>query len=123
MPRKVVSCIASEYGTAHHIDFLKTFMQREAQKRATQKPQCLDPNRHVTLCQQIGQVQLIAPGYADCTKVNITGILGKLLLYCCFNTGMLGDCKPGMWKVAMTNAKWKVLMETFDWRGPMKEVD
>lgn len=68
-------------------------------------------------------MQFIVPDYADCTKVNITGILGKWQLYCCFNTGMLGDCKPGAWKAAMTNAKWRVLTETFDWRGPMKEVD
>ena len=103
--KKVVSLYRLRVRHRHHVDFIKTFTQREAQKRANQKPQRLDPSGPVALRQQVGQVQFIVPDYADCTKVNMTGILGKWQLYFCFNTGKLGDCKPGAWKASMTNAK------------------
>ena len=68
-------------------------------------------------------MHFVISDYADYIKVNIIGNLWKWQLYCCFNSGMLGDCKSGVWKVAMINISWRALMETFDWRSPMKKVD
>ena len=51
------------------------------------------------------------PNYADTTKVNISGILDKWQLYCCFVAGMLGNQRPRAWKAALKNAGWKSLME------------
>ncbi|OQV09691.1 hypothetical protein CLAIMM_13784 [Cladophialophora immunda] len=88
-----------------------------------------DPHRHAlpnyghdALRQQIGKVKFITPNYADNTKVNISGILGKWQL-CRFNEKMHDGRKPTVWRASFTNASWKALMQKFDWKTPLMAVD
>lgn len=121
---KGASRVAAEYGTAHHADFLKTFHRQATQKRAQKKKtHPLTAEEHTALRKQIGRVHFITPDYADCTKANISGILGKWQLYCCFNADLFIDCKPAVWKASLTNAGWRALMATFDWRSLLKTSD
>ncbi|KAI4146282.1 MAG: hypothetical protein L6R39_003504 [Caloplaca ligustica] len=115
--------VAAEYGTAHYARFFNTFNREAARKRVQRRPEPLSAEGHAALRQQVSKVNFITPDYADTTKVNIPGILGKWQLFCCFNKKMLGGCKPTAWKAALTNAGWKALMQTFDWKSPLKDVD
>ncbi|WVO16389.1 hypothetical protein L204_104064 [Cryptococcus depauperatus] len=108
------SRVTAAYGTAHHRDFIQSFTQREAQQRAIQKPERFDPADHIALRQQIGQVRFINPDYAPATKVNISTLLAKRQLYCCFVAGRLEGSSPGAWEADMT---------TFDWMSPLFSVD
>ncbi|WVN88141.1 uncharacterized protein L203_103342 [Cryptococcus depauperatus CBS 7841] len=117
------SRVTAAYGTAHHRDFIQSFTQREAQQRAIQKPERFDPADHIALRQQIGQVRFINPDYAHATKVNISTLLAKRQLYCCFVAGRLEGSSPGAGKAAMTGEAWEADMTTFDWMSPLFSVD
>ncbi|KAI1305758.1 hypothetical protein F5Y03DRAFT_384421 [Xylaria venustula] len=94
-------------GARHNAEFIKRFAEREAQRRDARRKVPLTATQRAARREKLRQIRFLTPADAECTQVNIAGMLRKWKRYC-------DSAKLGPWLNAIQKADRATAMDFLD---------
>ncbi|KAK3935373.1 hypothetical protein QBC46DRAFT_453549 [Diplogelasinospora grovesii] len=94
-------------GPRHHADFIKRFTEQEAQRRDARRKVPLTATQRAARREKLRQIRFLKPADADCTQINISGMLRKWKRYC-------DSAELGPWLKAIRKADRATAMDFLD---------